>query len=69
MGREEAGRPEPESSRKEGGGHGERTVIFTSWGHRVNTPGGEALMLDFGDDGPKSLLGSPAPTQHRVPDG
>ena len=35
----------------------------------MNTPGGEALMLDFGDDGPKSLLGSPAPTQHRVPDG
>ena len=35
----------------------------------MHTPGGGALMLDFGGDGPKSLLGSPAPTQHRVPDG
>ena len=45
---------------------------FSPAGDTGRTPqlgGGRVLMLDFGGDGPKSLLRSPAPTQHRVPHG
>ena len=71
MGKAEAGRSEPASSRKEGGGHWERRVSFHQLGTQGAHPrwGGGVLMLDFGGDGPKSLLRSPAPTQHRVPHG